>query len=128
MLVPSIRAMIQAMTWTFAASTAVLAASPAYSQLHNFNGQTITLLVGSDVGAGFDAYGRLAARHLGRFLPGNPAVVVKNMPGAAGVRLANWVYSAAPRDGTTIALVQTGTPWRCSAPATRNSTRPSSAG
>jgi tripartite-type tricarboxylate transporter receptor subunit TctC len=111
MLMPSIRASIQVLAWTIAASTAVLAASPAYSQLHNFNGQTISLLVGSDVGAGFDAYGRLAARHLGRFLPGNPAVVVKNMPGAAGVRLANWLYSAAPRDGATIALVQTGTPY-----------------
>jgi tripartite-type tricarboxylate transporter receptor subunit TctC len=91
----------------------VLAVVPAHSQPQpdSFAGQTITLMVGSDVGAGYDAYARLAARHLGRFLPGNPAVVTKNMPGAAGVRLANWLYAAAPRDGSTIALIQTGTPY-----------------
>src|SRR5712675_1658448 len=87
------------------ASAFALAAAAA--QPHSFGGQTITLLIGSDVGAGFDAYGRLTARHLGRFLPGNPSVVPKNMPGAAGVRLANWLYAGAPQDGTTIALVQT---------------------
>src|SRR5258707_7378863 len=105
-LIPSRRALC-----AVAASAFALAAPAAHAQPHSFGGQTITLLIGSDVGAGFDAYGRLTARHLGRFLPGNPSVVPKNMPGAAGVRLANSLYASAPRDGTTIALVQTGTPY-----------------
>jgi tripartite-type tricarboxylate transporter receptor subunit TctC len=54
------------------------------------------------VGGGYDIYARLIARHIGRHLPGNPQVVPKNMEGAGGMRLANWLYGAAPRDGTVI--------------------------
>jgi tripartite-type tricarboxylate transporter receptor subunit TctC len=96
---------------TLAFGAALLAATAAGAQPHSFAGQSLSLVIGSDDGAGFDAYGRLAARHLPRFLPGRPTIIVKNMPGAAGVRLANWLYTAAPQDGTTIALVQTGTPY-----------------
>jgi tripartite-type tricarboxylate transporter receptor subunit TctC len=55
-------------------------------------------------GGGYDAYARLYARHVGRFLPGQPNVVVRNMPGAAGVVMANFVASQAPRNGSTISL------------------------
>jgi tripartite-type tricarboxylate transporter receptor subunit TctC len=57
----------------------------------------------SGIGGGYDTYGRLAARHLGRFLPGNPTLIPKNMPGAGGVVLGNFLNKAAP-DGLTLAL------------------------
>jgi len=62
----------------------------------------VTLIVGSGAGGGFDAYARVLARHYGHHLPGNPSVVVKNMPGATGLVAMNSLYNAAPRDGSTI--------------------------
>ena len=62
-------------------------------------------------GGGYDAYGRLLARHIGRHIPGNPSVVAKNMPGAGGVALANHLYNRAPKDGTEFATVQNGLPF-----------------
>ena len=70
----------------------------------------VTLYIPSGIGGGYDTYGRLASRHLGRFLPGNPTLIPKNMPGAGGVVLANYLYNVAPKDGSAIALVQGGTP------------------
>jgi tripartite-type tricarboxylate transporter receptor subunit TctC len=72
--------------------------------------QAVTLYIPSGIGGGYDVYGRLASRHLGRFLPGNPTLVPKNMPGAGGVVLASYLYNVAPKDGSTIALLQGGTP------------------
>ena len=69
-----------------------------------YKGKTVELYVGTNPGGGYDLYGRLIARHIGKHIPGNPAVVVKNMPGAGHLRMANWVYSAAPRDGTVLAV------------------------
>ena len=66
--------------------------------------KTVTMLASHAPGGGYDAYARLYARHVGRFLPGQPNVVVRNMPGAAGVVMANFVASQAPRNGSTIAL------------------------
>jgi tripartite-type tricarboxylate transporter receptor subunit TctC len=68
-----------------------------------YNGKIIRVMVGFGAGGGYDAYARLLSRHLGRHVPGNPSVVVQNMPGAGGLRAANFMYSAAPKDGTTIA-------------------------
>jgi tripartite-type tricarboxylate transporter receptor subunit TctC len=85
-----------------------LAAIPAARAQH---AQTVTIVIGSEPGGGYDAYGRLAARHLGRFLPGEPAVVPRNMPGAAGVTETNWLYNQAPRDGTAIGITQNGNPY-----------------
>jgi tripartite-type tricarboxylate transporter receptor subunit TctC len=85
-----------------------LAATGAAAQ---FKPTTVSLLIPSGIGGGYDTYGRLAARHLGRFLPGNPAVIPKNMAGAGGVVLANYLYNVAPKDGTVIALFQGGTPF-----------------
>ena len=69
----------------------------------------VTVVIGSDVGGGYDAYGRLLARHIGRFLPGSPSVTPSNMPGAAGLRMTNWLYNVAPKDGSVIAIPQNGT-------------------
>ena len=60
-------------------------------------------MVGFSPGGGFDTYSRLIARHVGDHVPGNPAVVVENMPGAGSLVAANWIYNAAPKDGTVAA-------------------------
>ena len=72
-------------------------------------GQRVTIVVGSPAGGGYDAYGRLVGRHLGAVLPGNPGVVVQNMPGAGSLIAANWLANAAPKDGTAIAVLPTAT-------------------
>jgi tripartite-type tricarboxylate transporter receptor subunit TctC len=79
-----------------------LAGLPARGAVELFAGKQIELVVGSGPGGGYDTYGRLLARHLPRYLPGNPTVVVQNMPGAGGLRAANYLYNVAPRDGTAI--------------------------
>jgi tripartite-type tricarboxylate transporter receptor subunit TctC len=68
-----------------------------------YRGKQINLVVGYGPGGGYDIYGRLIARHLGRYVPGNPAVVVQNMPGAGSLRAVNYLANAAPKDGTVIA-------------------------
>jgi tripartite-type tricarboxylate transporter receptor subunit TctC len=68
-----------------------------------YRGKQINLVVGYGPGGGYDIYGRLVARHLGRYVPGNPAIVVQNMPGAGSLRSVNYLANAAPRDGTVIA-------------------------
>src|SRR5262249_43781659 len=62
----------------------------------------------SPIGFGYDTYGRMLAKYLGRYLPGNPAVVPQNRPGAGSMGLANYIYNAAPKDGTEIALIGRG--------------------
>jgi tripartite-type tricarboxylate transporter receptor subunit TctC len=70
----------------------------------------VKFIVSSSVGGGFDAYARLIARHVQKHMPGHPAFVVQNMAGAGGLRTANFLYSVAPKDGTTIALFQNTVP------------------
>jgi len=67
-----------------------------------YRGRTVTLIVGYGPGGGYDLFARLLARHLGRYIPGNPTVVVQNMPGAGSLRATNFLYTAAPRDGSVI--------------------------
>jgi predicted outer membrane repeat protein len=71
-----------------------------------FKSATLSLYVGSGGGGGYDAIARLVARHMTRFLPGNPNFVIKNMPTAAGVASANFIYNSAPRDGSAILAAQ----------------------
>jgi tripartite-type tricarboxylate transporter receptor subunit TctC len=88
----------------FALTFLVFLAAPtrAQSVTDFYRGKTIEILNAYSVGGGYDIYARMIARHIGRHIPGNPQVVPKNMEGAGGMRLANWLYSAAPRDGTAI--------------------------
>ena len=79
-------------------ATAAVAQTPA----EFYRGKTVELYIAYSAGGGYDLYARMLARHLGRHIPGNPQVVPKNMEGAGGLRLANWLYQAAPRDGTVI--------------------------
>jgi tripartite-type tricarboxylate transporter receptor subunit TctC len=68
-----------------------------------YTGKTISIVVGHEVGTGFDIYARTLARHFGRHVPGNPSVVVQNMAGASGVTAANWLNDIAAKDGTVMA-------------------------
>ena len=89
----------------FAVCTALLGATSgaALAQASGFYaGKTLEIYAGSSAGAGYDLYARLVSRHIGKHLPGAPSVVVKNYAGAGGVRLANWLYGVAPRDGLSI--------------------------
>src|SRR5260370_42311607 len=85
-------------------------ASPAHAQpVESFyRGRTVTIVVGYSVGGGYDAHGRVLARHLGKHIPGNPSVVVQNMPGAGSLRAANYLYNAAPKDGATLGAFARG--------------------
>jgi tripartite-type tricarboxylate transporter receptor subunit TctC len=65
---------------------------------------TLTIVVGSGAGGGFDTTARLVSRHIGRHLPGNPTVIVQNMPGGGGLVAANHIFNAAPKDGSVIGL------------------------
>jgi tripartite-type tricarboxylate transporter receptor subunit TctC len=85
------------------------AASVAQDSVEKFyRGKTVAITVGSAVGGGYDAYGRLVARYLGKYVPGNPTVVVQNMPGAGSNRAAGHIALQAPRDGTAIGAIQPG--------------------
>jgi tripartite-type tricarboxylate transporter receptor subunit TctC len=67
-----------------------------------YKGKVVSLVIGYGSGGGYDVYGRLVATHLGKYIPGNPTVVVQNMPGAGSLRSVNYLYNTAPKDGTTI--------------------------
>jgi tripartite-type tricarboxylate transporter receptor subunit TctC len=83
--------------------------TPALGQGADFYpGKQIDLYIGYSVGGGYDIYARILARHLGKHLPGRPVVVPKNMEGAGSLRLANWLYQAAPKDGTAFGTIGRG--------------------
>ena len=67
-----------------------------------YKGKTINVVIGYGVGGGYDLYGRLLARHLGKHIPGRPSLVAQNMIGAGSLRAAQYIYSVAPKDGTAI--------------------------
>jgi tripartite-type tricarboxylate transporter receptor subunit TctC len=75
-----------------------------------FKGKTIHVIVGTPPGGGYDTYARLLARHLADFIPGKPAIVVSNMPGASGTKAAAYLSTIAPRDGTVIATFNKSMP------------------
>jgi tripartite-type tricarboxylate transporter receptor subunit TctC len=73
-----------------------------------FKGRTVNMEIGYSAGGGYDVYARTIARFLGKHIPGAPTVLPKNMPGAGSLRLANWLYTAAPKDGTEIGTIGRG--------------------
>jgi tripartite-type tricarboxylate transporter receptor subunit TctC len=86
-----------------------LAATSAAQSVEAFyRGKAITMLVGSAVGGGYDIYGRVFARHMSRHIPGNPTIIVKNMPAAAGLAAASALYATADKDGSVIAAFTNG--------------------
>jgi tripartite-type tricarboxylate transporter receptor subunit TctC len=85
--------------------------SPASAHAADFySGKTINIMVSYAAGGGYDLYSRMLARYFGDHIPGNPHIVVQNMPGGGGVRAANYVYAVAPKDGTSIAAVSQNIP------------------
>src|SRR6266849_9485821 len=88
-----------------AASLIVLGAAPVAAD-DFYAGKQITLIVGAGVGGGYDLQARLTASHLGKHIPGKPTLIVQNMP--ARIAAANHMFSTAPKDGTTISLIQRG--------------------
>lgn len=95
----------------FAATLVLLSAPAALAQNSSvsFAGKQIRLLIGfSPTAYGYDTYGRLLARYLGKYLPGNPLIVPENRPGAGSISLASYMAHAAPRDGSEIAIVGRG--------------------
>ena len=70
-----------------------------------YSGKTIELIVGYPPGGSNDVYGRAVARHIGRFIPGHPQVIFRNMPGAGSILAANHIYNVAPKDGTVLGLL-----------------------
>ncbi len=81
---------------------ALLAPLPAQADAvaEFYKGKRVNLIVSYGPGGGYDVYARVLARHIGRHIPGNPSIVVQNMPGAGSLRGANYLYNVAPRDGT----------------------------
>jgi len=67
-----------------------------------YKGHSVSMVIGFGVGGGYDLYGRLISRFMGRYLPGNPAIIPQNMTGAGSLRAVNYLYSVAPKDGSTI--------------------------
>ena len=94
------------------ASILVASSSMAAQQAGDFyKGKTVTLVISSSSGGGYDIMGRTIAKYLGKHIPGNPRVVVSNMPGAGGIVAMNYFYRNAPKDGTFIAAMQNNTPF-----------------
>ena len=71
-----------------------------------YKGKTVSLIIASAEGGGYDIAGRLIAEYLSRHIPGNPTVIARNMPGASGMRAADYVYNVAAQDGTVISIPQ----------------------
>jgi len=87
-------------------ATAPLAApAQAQSDADFYRGKNVAVVIGFGPGGTYDFFGRLVARHMGKHIPGNPTLVPQNMPGAGSLRAANWLYSAAPKDGTAMATL-----------------------
>src|SRR5262245_28038751 len=85
---------------------AATVAAPAQDSF--YRGKTVTILVGYSAGGGYDQYARLVARHLGKRIPGNPTLIVQNMPGAASMTSVRYLDASAPKDGTAITTFDPG--------------------
>src|SRR3954468_17895324 len=73
-----------------------------------YSGKTVTLVVGYSAGGGYDQYTRLLARHFGHYIPGDPHVLVQNMPGAASLTSVRYLSTTAPKDGTVVTMFDSG--------------------
>ncbi len=114
------------MRWTAAAvlggllACALPASVQAESVEQFYKGRNINLIVGYGPGGGYDVYARHLARHFGRFVPGTPAIVVQNMPGAGSLTAANFIYNTAPKDGSTFGIFARDMPLSAVLKANRN--------
>ncbi len=88
------------------AAAAVVSASAADDVAQFYKGKRIKIIVGAGPGGGYDTYGRMLGRHIGRYIPGNPSIIVQDMNGAGSVVAANFIVNVAPKDGTVIGGLQ----------------------
>ena len=95
------------LTTIFAALSATTAQTQSVADF--YKGKNVDLYVGYSVGGAYDLYARMLARHMSKHIPGNPTIVPKNMEGAGSLRLANWLYNVAPKDGSAFAIFGRGT-------------------
>src|SRR5262245_57416425 len=86
-------------------AAALVAAAPASGQAPSLAGKNVTMLIGFGPGGGYDLWGRVVARHIGKHLPGTPNVVPQNMPGGGSFNAANHIYTVAPKDGSVMGLI-----------------------
>jgi tripartite-type tricarboxylate transporter receptor subunit TctC len=76
-----------------------------------YKGKSIEMHIAYTAGGGYDIYARILSRYIGNHIPGRPSIIPKNSPGAGGLRLVNWLYSAAPKDGTILGAIGRTTPF-----------------
>ena len=93
---------------------AIILAAPIAAQAEPvadfYRGKTVNLLIGVGVGGEYDIQARLVARHIGKHIPGNPTVVPQNMTGAGGLRMTNYLYNVASKDGTYVGMIANSFP------------------
>ena len=87
-----------------------LASAPAGAQEPFYRGKTIRIVISTGVAGGYAEYARVLAEHMGRHIAGNPGFIVQSMPGAGGLQAANYLFTQAPQDGTTIGIVHSSVP------------------
>src|SRR5215475_11725980 len=92
----------RSISWVLVTALALGIPGPALAQADFYRGKQIRLISGHPVGGDYDIGARFLAKHLSRHIPGQPVIVVQNMPAAASVAAANFIYNQAPRDGTVI--------------------------
>jgi len=104
---------MRARLWLLFAATFLAGSGSAHAQsaADFYKGVQVKLVISSDVGGGYDAYARTIAKYWGKHLPGSPTMVPQNMPGAGGVRATNFLWEAAPKDGSTIGGIQNTVPF-----------------
>jgi tripartite-type tricarboxylate transporter receptor subunit TctC len=102
---PARRAATLAAAALAAAAPAILAPAAADDVADFFRGRQITYVIQAGAGGYYGLNGRLIADHMGRFIPGNPSIVPQHMPGAGGIKAANYAYNVAPRDGAVMAML-----------------------
>jgi tripartite-type tricarboxylate transporter receptor subunit TctC len=100
------------MPWRAAVFVAAILTLPvparAQSVADFYRGKQVQMLIGYSAGAGYDLYARVLARHMGKHIPGNPTLLAQNMPGAGSLKLANYLYAQAPKDGSVVGMVSRG--------------------
>ena len=99
-----------AIAGSLALASSVLALMPAAAQGPSLAGKNVTMVIGFGPGGGYDAWGRVVARYIGKHLPGNPNVVPQNMPGGGSFNAANHIFTIAPKDGTVLAIIARDAP------------------
>jgi tripartite-type tricarboxylate transporter receptor subunit TctC len=95
---------LRIVTFGFVSCATLVISGPSHAQAPNtlFRGKQIRMVIASGAGGGYDAYARILAQYLPKYIPGNPSMIIQNMPGASGMVATNWAYNSAPKDGTVI--------------------------